>query len=77
MHFVYSNCTEIHIFFKNDLFFAKIRMNMGIIEIEDMEFYAFHGCFESEKIVGNTFLVQAQLHTNCSVPAQTDNIAEP
>mgnify|MGYP003818760329 FL=1 len=63
-------------FFKNDLFFAKIRMNMGIIEIEDMEFYAFHGCFESEKIVGNTFLVQAQLHTNCSVPAQTDNIAD-
>ncbi len=49
---------------------------MGIIELEDMEFYAFHGCYESEKIVGNRFLVQAKLHTNCSYPASTDNIAD-
>lgn len=49
---------------------------MGIIEIEDMEFYAFHGCFESEKIVGNHFQVQAQLYTDCTIAAATDNILD-
>jgi dihydroneopterin aldolase len=49
---------------------------MGIIEIEDMEFYAYHGCFEAEKVVGNYFLVQAKLETDCSIPAKTDAIAD-
>ena len=29
----------------------------GIIELEGMEFHAFHGVLESEKIEGNLFLV--------------------
>lgn len=31
----------------------------GIIEIEGMEFFAYHGCFEAEQIVGNKFMVYA------------------
>jgi dihydroneopterin aldolase len=34
---------------------------MGIIRIEDMEFYAFHGHFKEEQIVGNKFLEPAGL----------------
>lgn len=49
---------------------------MGIIEIEDMEFYAYHGCFDAEKVVGNYFTVQAKLTGDCYVPAQTDNIKD-
>lgn len=49
---------------------------MGIIEIEDMEFYAYHGCFDAEKVVGNYFMVQARLEGDCSVPAKTDNIQD-
>ena len=49
---------------------------MDIIEIEDMEFYAFHGCFEAEKVVGNKFIVQARLETDCSLPAKTDKIED-
>jgi dihydroneopterin aldolase len=30
---------------------------MGKIQIEDMEFYAYHGCYQEEAIVGNQFLV--------------------
>ena len=37
----------------------------GIIEIEGMEFFAYHGCFEAEQIVGNKFMVYACLHYNC------------
>ena len=29
----------------------------GIIEIEGMEFFAFHGCYETERVVGNKFMV--------------------
>ena len=41
----------------------------GIIEIEGMEFFAYHGCFEAEQIVGNKFMVYACLHYNCHCPA--------
>ena len=37
----------------------------GIIEIEGMEFFAYHGCFEAEQIVGNKFVVYACLHYDC------------
>ena len=47
----------------------------GIIEIEGMEFFAYHGCFEAEQIVGNKFMVYACLHYNCHCPASTDDIA--
>ena len=32
---------------------------MGLIEIEGMKFYAFHGHFESEQIVGNEFMCKS------------------
>ena len=48
----------------------------GIIEIEGMEIFAYHGCFEAEQIVGNKFMVYACLHYNCHCPASTDDIAD-
>lgn len=48
----------------------------GIIEIEGMDFFAYHGCFEAEQIVGNKFIVYAQLHYNCSQAADSDNIQD-
>lgn len=49
---------------------------MGIIEIEDMEFFAYHGCFEEEKIIGNKFLVNIKIEANCSKAALTDNLED-
>lgn len=48
----------------------------GIIEIEGMEFYAYHGCFEAEQIVGNKFIVYACIQYDCQEAAQTDRIAD-
>ena len=48
----------------------------GIIEIENMEFFAYHGCFEAEQTVGNKFTVYACLHYDCARPAETDCIAD-
>lgn len=46
----------------------------GTIEIENMEFYAFHGCYDTEKRVGNHFLVSVWLHTDLDTPAATDDL---
>ncbi|MEN9445419.1 MAG: Dihydroneopterin aldolase [Bacteroidota bacterium] len=49
---------------------------MGIIEIEQMEFYAYHGCFAEERIVGNKFRVDLRLEADCRLAAQTDAITD-
>ena len=48
----------------------------GVIEIEGMEFFAYHGCFEAEQVVGNKFMVYACLHYNCDLPMKSDNISD-
>jgi dihydroneopterin aldolase len=47
---------------------------MALIEIEGMEFYAFHGHFEVEKVAGNRFLVNLRLDVDCSKAGTTDNL---
>lgn len=47
---------------------------MGKIVIEEMEFYAFHGHYQEEQIVGNRFLVDLELEADLSAPAESDNL---
>ncbi|QKG80950.1 dihydroneopterin aldolase [Tenuifilum thalassicum] len=47
---------------------------MALIEIENMEFYAFHGCFKEEQVVGNQFLVNISFETDTSKAQKTDNL---
>ncbi len=49
---------------------------MGLIEIENMEFYAFHGHFKEERIVGNKFLVDLRIETDMELPSQSDNLKD-
>lgn len=49
-------------------------MNLGIIELEEMEFRAFHGCYPLERIVGNRFLVNVTIKADLSLPAANDNV---
>jgi 7,8-dihydroneopterin aldolase/epimerase/oxygenase len=49
---------------------------MGIISIEDMEFYSFHGHFKEERIVGNKFMVNVTLETDMKVASETDNLKD-
>lgn len=51
-------------------------MTMGTIRIEQMEFYSFHGCFEEERIVGNRFIVDLEMETDCTRACETDDIAD-
>ncbi len=49
---------------------------MGVIKIEDMEFYAFHGHYREEQIVGNRFLVDLEMETDMTKAAATDNLED-
>lgn len=49
---------------------------MGIIEIENMEFFSYHGCFKEEKIIGNTFLVTLTLEVDMHKASMSDDIAD-
>ncbi len=47
---------------------------MGVIQIEGMEFYAFHGCYKEEQIVGNKFLVDLYIEADCAKASLSDDI---
>lgn len=47
---------------------------MAKIALEGMEFYAYHGFYEEEQIIGNQYLVDVYVETNISVAAATDDL---
>ena len=49
---------------------------MGLIQIEKMEFYSFHGQFKEDRIVGNKFLVDLTIETDLKIPAGSDNLKD-
>lgn len=49
---------------------------MGLIRIESMEFYSFHGHYREEQIVGNKFIVDLTIETDMRVPSQSDNLKD-
>ena len=49
---------------------------MGIIRIEDMEFYAFHGHYREEQIVGSHFLVDVEIDTDTDRAGESDDLAD-
>lgn len=52
------------------------KKEMGSIKIEGMKFYAFHGHFEAERVVGNKFEVKLKIKTDCRKAAETDNLED-
>jgi dihydroneopterin aldolase len=49
---------------------------MGFIQIKDMEFYAFHGHFKEEQIVGSRFLVDLTMETDMEKPGESDELRD-
>lgn len=64
---------------KNKVYFCRnfnIKNMESIIKIQGMEFYAFHGCFKEEQIVGGRFLVDIDITTDCLKAAESDSIKD-
>ncbi|MDL2319972.1 dihydroneopterin aldolase [Alistipes sp. OttesenSCG-928-B03] len=48
----------------------------AIIELENMAFRAFHGCYDLEKIVGNGFLVDVAIEAEVGEAAEDDDLSK-
>lgn len=49
---------------------------MSIISIEGMEFFAYHGCFAEEQIIGTKFSVDVFLEVNTETAEQSDRLSD-
>jgi 7,8-dihydroneopterin aldolase/epimerase/oxygenase len=47
---------------------------MALILLENMEFFAYHGCFAEEQIIGNRFIVNLTIETDTSAAETSDNL---
>lgn len=47
---------------------------MSKITLENMEFYAYHGCLEHEKQLGNIFQVTLAMELDTTLAGQTDKL---
>ncbi|MBO6035029.1 MAG: dihydroneopterin aldolase [Paludibacteraceae bacterium] len=49
---------------------------MATITLENMQFYAHHGCFEEERKVGTNFSVTVTFSYDATIAATTDSISD-
>jgi len=47
---------------------------MGLIQIEGMEFFAYHGCFKEERVIGTRFIVDLSIETDTGEAEATDDL---
>ena len=58
------------------IFNIGVMDKIGVIELEGMEFKAYHGCLEQEKVRGNLFVVDFRGELDLSAAAESDNLAD-
>jgi dihydroneopterin aldolase len=49
---------------------------MSIISIEGMEFFAYHGCFKEEQVIGTKFRIDLFLEVNTSAAEKSDQLQD-
>ena len=49
---------------------------MGIIRVEDIRCYAYHGCMDEEGLIGTDFSVHVEVETDLSLSSKTDNLED-
>ncbi len=49
---------------------------MSKIQIENMEFYAYHGHYKEEQIVGNKFLVDLEIEADMTKASESDDLSD-
>ncbi len=49
---------------------------MSLISIEGMEFFAYHGCFKEEQVIGTKFRCDLFLEVDTTKAEQTDNLLD-
>jgi len=52
------------------------KSSKNLVELVNMEFYAHHGHFEEEQIIGNKFIVNFSAETDVITPGLTDDLKD-
>ena len=47
---------------------------MGKFTLDGMEFFAYHGCFKEEQLIGTKFIVDLMIETDTSQAEQSDHL---
>lgn len=49
---------------------------MGIVKLEGMEFFAYHGYYDEEQAMGNKYNVDLSIQVDLEAPAKTDRLSD-
>ncbi len=49
---------------------------MAKIILEQMEFYAYHGCFKEEQVIGNRFIVNLEIEVDTTEAEISDHLSD-
>jgi dihydroneopterin aldolase len=49
---------------------------MGTISLEGMEFFAFHGCFREEQVIGTKFIVDLAVEVDTAAAERSDHLRD-
>jgi len=49
---------------------------MGKIILDGMEFFAYHGCFKEEQLIGTKFIVDLEIEADTSAAEKSDHLAD-
>ncbi|OYT12618.1 MAG: hypothetical protein B6I19_09430 [Bacteroidetes bacterium 4572_114] len=49
---------------------------MALISLEGMEFFAYHGCFSEEQIIGTRFVVDLYIETDMKEAEESDKLSK-
>ncbi len=49
---------------------------MGQIDLEGLEFFAYHGHYPIEKEVGNKFILNVSIQTDCAAAGKSDRLED-
>ena len=49
---------------------------MSKILLEEMEFFAYHGCFKEEQVIGNRFLVDLEIEVDTEAAEKSDKLQD-
>ena len=49
---------------------------MGLITLSGMEFFAYHGCFAEEQIIGNKFIVDLEFFASTENAEKNDDLTK-
>ncbi|MGB0521756.1 MAG: dihydroneopterin aldolase [Flammeovirgaceae bacterium] len=49
---------------------------MGLVKLEGMEFFAYHGYYDEEQAMGNKYNVDLSIYLDLNQPAQSDKLSD-